>query len=93
MERVRRVGKLTEDQKGQWDFFKTQWDAAQALAIGTEWGKEFAESIHEVLIRLMQGDANAFSEFVKQETDRVLMGVGALVAPGFPALTDIGQGD
>ena len=92
LERVRRVGKLTEDQKGQWDFFKTQWDVAQASAIGTNWGQVFAENIQEVLFKILQGETDAFSEFVKMETDRVLGEKGALVVPGFPTSTDIGQG-
>ena len=37
-ERVRRVGNLTEDQKGQWEFFKTHWDATQATTRGAAWG-------------------------------------------------------
>ena len=39
LERVRRVGQLTEHQKGQWEFLKTEWDAAQASAIGANWGQ------------------------------------------------------
>ena len=33
LERVRRLGNLTEEQNGQWEFFKTEWDAAQALSL------------------------------------------------------------
>ena len=89
LERVRRVATLTEDQKGQWDFFKTQWDATQASAVGAEWGKTFAENMHDVLVNMLHGDSDAFSKFVKSETDRVLKGNGvlALVAPGFPTST------
>ena len=92
LERVRRVGNLTEDQKGQWEFFKTQWDAAQASAIGTNWGQVFAENLQEVLLKMMHGESDAFSKFVKKETDRVLGGKGALLAPGFPTSTDIVEG-
>ena len=89
LERVRRVGKLTEDQKGQWDFFKTQWDAAQASEIGKGWGLLFGEYMQDVLLKILHGDSDAFSKFVKSETDRVLKGNGvlALVAPGFPTST------
>ena len=87
MERVRRVGRLTEDQKGQWEFFKTQWDVAQASAIGTNWGQVFAENLQDVLLKMLHGESDAFSEFVKKETDRVLRGKGALLAPGFPTST------
>ena len=73
-------------------FFKTEWDAAQASAIGTNWGQVFAENLQDVLLKMLHGESDAFSEFVKKETDRVLRGKGALVAPGFPTSTDIGQG-
>ena len=89
LERVRRVGSLTGEQNGQWEFFKTQWDGAQATVFGANWGNRFAEIIHAVLVKILHGDAHAFSEFVKIETDRVLGDAGALVAPGFPTPTDI----
>ena len=93
LERVRRVGNLTEDQKGQWDFFKTQWDDTHAAANGANWGQIFAENIQDVLLKMLHGESDAFSVFVKKETDRLgQMGKGALVAPGFPTSTDIGQG-
>ena len=92
LERVRRAGKLIEDQKGQWDFFKTQWDAAQASAIGTNWGQVFAEILNDVQLKMLHGDIDAFPKFVKSETDRVLNKTGVLVAPGFPTSTGIAEG-
>ena len=83
-----RVGGLTQEQNGQWEFFKTQWDATQASAIGADWGKTFAEYIQDVLLKMLHGESDAFSKFVKKETDRVLTGKGALVAPGFPTFTE-----
>ena len=78
-------------------FCKTQWDAAQASAIGTNWGQVFAENIQDVLLKMLHGESDAFSEFVKKEHDRILSlrglrPTGVLVAPGFPTSTDIGQG-
>ena len=57
--------------------------------MGVEWGKTFAENMHDVLVNMLHGDSDAFSKFVKKETDRVLLGTGALVAPGFPTSTDM----
>ncbi len=63
-----------------------------ASDIGINWGQVFAENIQDVLLKMLHGESDAFSEFVKKETDRVLRGKGALAAPGFPTSTDIGQG-
>ena len=90
LERVRRIGKLNADQCGQWDFFKTHWDRAQANVHGENWGKVFAEMIQGVLQRLLEGESDAFALFVKNETDRVLGDRGALVVPGIGGY--IGQG-
>ena len=59
---------------------------------GVNWGRVFAENMQGVLDRMLNGEETAFSQFVKQETDRVLITTGALVAPGFPILADNGQG-
>ena len=92
LERVRRLGNLIEDQNGQWEFFKTQWDAAQAREHGVNWGGVFAERIQGVLHRMLGGESDVFSKFVKNETDRVLGEKGALVVPELPTSTDVGQG-
>ena len=42
LERVRRVGNLTSAQNGQWEYFKTKWDAARALEEGTPNGVEYS---------------------------------------------------
>ena len=89
LERVRRLGGLTEDQKGQWEFFKTHWDDAQANEHGVGWGQRFAETLQSVLLKMLHGEPDAFSKFVKCESDRVLGTKGALVAPGFTTSTDI----
>ena len=92
LERVRRLAYLTPEQIGQWEFFKTEWDSAQANEHGMEWGKIFAESIQAVLYKLLEGDTNAFSQWVKDEWDRVLSRTGALVIPGIPNSKDIEEG-
>ena len=89
LERARRIGGITEDQKGQWDFFKTHWDDAQATEHGENWGQVFAESVNGVLLQMLHGEADAFSKFVKAETDRVLGAKRALVVPGIPTSRDI----
>ena len=56
LERLRRIGNLTEDQKGQWEFFKTHWDEAQANAIGENWGQQFAEIVQGARYEMLHGD-------------------------------------
>ena len=84
LDRLRRIGNLTQQQNSQWDFFKTHYDEAQANARGENWGQEFAEIVQGVLLEMLHGDKDAFSKFVKRETDRVLEGRVALVVPGIP---------
>ena len=91
LERLRRVGHFTEDQKGQWKLFKTSWDEAQATEHGANLGKVFAESINSVLFNLLHGERDAFSKVVKNGIERVSGEKGALVVPGFPSPTGIAQ--
>ena len=82
LERVRRIGNLTADQTLQWEFFKTQWDYDQAAEHGVDWGGIFAQSIQGILHKFLDGEDDAFSKFVKKETDRVLGDPDGLVVAG-----------
>ena len=82
LERCRRVGNLSNEQEGQWEFFKVNWDSVNASFHDTEWGKVFSEWMEEILTRLVQGEFDAFAKFVHSETGRVLHATGALVVPG-----------
>ena len=84
LERLRRIGNLTQEQNGQWEYLKTHYDEAQANANGVNWGQQFAEIVQGVLYQMLHGDGDAFSKFVKRETDRVLGERVALVVPGIP---------
>ena len=57
---------------------------AQAIANGENWGKQIAEIVQGVLYEMLHGDGDAFSKFVKRETDRILGEKGVLVVPGIP---------
>ena len=53
-----------------------------AEAHGENWAQLFAELIQKVLNDLADGRRNALSEFMHNETRRVLVDVPALVVPG-----------
>ena len=81
LERARRIGNLTVRQEGQWEFFKTSWDAAMCEAHGGDWGKVFAEFTQNIFLQ-MPTETDAFSTFVESESRRVLHSTGVLMAPG-----------
>ena len=82
LQRVRKAAELSPEQTGQWDYVKTVWDQKMAEAHGENWAQLFAELIQKVLNDLADGRRNALSEFMHNETKRVLAGVPALVVPG-----------
>ena len=58
------------------------WRRPRAEAKGEEWAKLFAEIIQSVIQDLEAGKTNALSEFMYNETRRVLGEVPVLVVPG-----------
>ena len=81
LERARLIRNLTVKQEGQWEYFKTSWDAAMCEAQGGKWGKVFAEFMQQIFLQ-MPTQMDAFSKFVENETSRALHSTGVLVAPG-----------
>ena len=53
-----------------------------AAAHGAEWAQLFAEIVQKVVNDLQEGRKEALSEFMHNETRRVLGDVPALVLPG-----------
>ena len=82
LDRVRRVAELSQEQRNDWDHFKTNWDKAMVESHGDTWGGLFSEIIQKVVGDLQGGATTALSEFMHNETTRVLGGLTALVVPG-----------
>ena len=53
-----------------------------AEAHGEYWAELFAQLVQKVLNDLAEGRSNALSEFVHNETRRVLSDISALLVPG-----------
>ena len=53
-----------------------------------EWGRLFAEIIQRVLNEQLNGNQNAFSEFIEKETKRVLNAVEGLTVDGLLMLEE-----
>ena len=79
---LRKAAELSPAQTSQWEFFKTQWDSRMAAAHGAEWAQLFAEIVQKVVSDLQEGRKEALSQFMHNETRRVLGDVPALVLPG-----------
>ena len=82
LQRLRSVAKLSPQQENDWEYFVTSWDREMANAQGEEWGTVFAEIIQNLSNQLEAGNKNALSEFMYNETKRVLANVPNRVLPG-----------
>ena len=82
MNRVRVIATLSADQKNDWQNFCVSWDQKMAEAHGEDWAELFAEIVQHVLNLLEGGNANALSEFMHNETVRVLGDIPVLRLPG-----------
>ena len=81
LQRVRRAAVLTPLQTSQWEYFTTTWDREMAEAQGEEWAELFAQLVQKVLNDLADGQHNALSVFMHNETSRVLADIPALLVP------------
>ena len=82
LNRVRSCAKLSPDQQNDWKFFTTNWDREMAEAHGEDWGGLFAEILQNILNRLEDGHLEALSEFMHEESTRILGQVETLRVPG-----------
>ena len=84
LDRVASLGVgLSPEQRNDWAWFKTAWDAKMVSEHDLEWPALFAGWMQQVLERLAQSDgSNAFSTFMHQETLRCLSDQVALRIPG-----------
>ena len=70
---------LSPQQRNDWPWFKEAWDEAMVAEHGGNWASVFSGWVQHVLDDERR---NAFSEFVYNETCRVLAGNAALQVPG-----------
>ena len=83
MQRVRNAAELSDEQSNDWEFFARSWDAQLAPALCKEWGRIFAETMQGLLQRLLNGEHTALSDFMEQETQRVLGELPVLAVPAW----------
>ena len=81
LERLRRCAELSPAQTTSWGCFKKTWDTEMAEAHEEDWAELFAQLVQKVLNDLAEGRSNALSEFVHNETRRVLSDTPALLVP------------
>ena len=82
MNRVRAIAEISQDQKNDWHYFMSTWDRKMADAHGEEWAQQFAEIMQNLLNEMDAGNATAFSEFMRRESERILGGIPTLTIPG-----------
>ena len=81
LDRLARLGGLSSEQKSEWRWFKSSWDAKMAEEHDKAWGRLFAEWVNQVLDDIDGGASHAFSVFVHRETRRCFEGQLALRVP------------
>ena len=82
LQALRKAAELSPEQTSQWEFFKTQWDSRMAATHGEEWAQLFAEMVQKVVNDLKEGRKDALSQFMRNESRRVLGDAPALILPG-----------
>ena len=78
---ARGTGVLSDEQRGEWAWFKTHWDEAMCKEHKEQWPFTFPEWLQRVANDAASGDRSALSKFVHSETVRTLGGQMALVIP------------
>ena len=84
LERMRLIGNLTQEQTHQWDFFIHNWDEQRAAADQEQWGVRFLEEMQHILEKMAGGQGNAFSEYVRDQTNAGLECNGCIARSGVP---------
>jgi len=73
LDKLSKLGQgLSDAQKTDFGWFKDAWDAAMCEEHGQEWGSLFAMQVQCILDDISNGQTNAFSLLMHNETLRVL---------------------
>ena len=81
---ARGKGVLSDEQRGEWGWFKTKWDEEMCKEHKEQWAFTFAGWLQRVANDAASGNQSALSQFVHSETVRTLGGQMALVIPAVP---------
>ena len=81
MSRLRKVADLSPEQTADWEYFKTAYDQAMLNAMGKDWGRIFSQIMQQIIDDVVAGKTSALSEFMYNETLRVLPKVVAFTLP------------
>ena len=81
MHRLRKVADPSPEQTADWEYFKTAYDQAMLEALGKGWGRTFSQIMQQIIDDVVAGKKHALSEFMHNETLRVLPHVAALALP------------
>ena len=85
LDRVRACSKLSAEQTNDWVWFRTAWDKEMATVHGEHWGKLFAEQMQSLVDDISSSThEHTLSNFMRNETARVLSGHEVLRVPGKP---------
>ena len=82
LQALRKASELSPEQTSIWEYFKTEWDSRMAAIHGEDWAQLFAEMVQKVVNDLQDGRREALSQFVHNESRRVLGDAPALILPG-----------
>ena len=83
LDRMARLGSgLSAAQQNDWEWFKVNWDQRMLLDCGCDWGGTFASLMQAVIDDHATVCGNAFSLFMKAQTDRVFAETPVLQVPG-----------
>ena len=89
LNRVRSFADLPLEQRNDWQYFVATWDSNMAEEHGEDWAGLFAEIVQNVINELEAGNRNALSEFMQQESERVLGHVPTLKVPGARSSSEV----
>ena len=82
---ARGKGVLSDEQRAEWAWFKTNWDEEMGKEHKEEWPLTFAGWMQTVANDAAAGNRTALSQFMHSETVRTLGGQMALVVPASAA--------
>ena len=82
LRRLSRLGEgVSTQQRAEFQWFCDRWDARGLADYGQKWPEVFSTWLQEVLSAHERGEAAAFSQFMRRETERWLAGELALRLP------------
>ena len=78
---ARGKGALSDEQRGEWAWFKTHWDEEMCKEHKEQWAFTFAGWLQRVANDAAKGNRPALSQFARKETVRTQGGQMALAVP------------